>query len=228
MSGREQPLALDRHRRAIELTRDTEPTAFTVLLSELLTRIPGASAAALVDRDGESVDYAGNLSPFDVKVAAAHWQIVLGELQRTEPFVGTRQVVVRGTLKSFIVRTLAEGYSVVVVLSARAGFAASTRAFLVFERAILREAGIGASPNGPKWTPVTVENDVRARPRALAATASAPRLSLEVLGAVVGLGKGEKGFRIRLDSGFEATVVREPGGAWYADEPIDRSGKAAK
>jgi len=212
-----------RRSRVPPLPRDTAATAFTVLLADLISRIPGARAAALVDRDGESVDYAGTLSPFDVKVAAAHWQIILAELARTALLAGPRHMVVRGRMRSFVIRVLADGYAVVLVLAARAGFLPSPRAFEVFERGLRVEAGIGASHGGPTWTPVLVEQDARARPYAISATPDAPVENLEVLGAVMGLRRGERGFRVRFGSGFETTIVREPGGTWYADEPIGQS-----
>ena len=40
---------------------------------------------------------------------------------------------------------------------------------------------------------------------------------LEVMGAVVGLGRGERGYRVRTSSGEELTLVRERLGRWYAD-----------
>jgi hypothetical protein len=209
-----------RARRETTLPRDTEITAFTTILSDLIRRIPGARAAALVDGDGESVDYAGALSPFDVKVAAAHWQIVLGELGRTRLFHHPRQIVVCGITKSFVVHAITDRYAVVVVLASRAGFAACPRAFLVFERALHAEAGIGRANRGPSWTPVEIEQDARARPRTLALAAGTERESLEVLGSVMGLARGERGFRVRLASGLETMLVREPGGAWYSEEPI--------
>jgi predicted regulator of Ras-like GTPase activity (Roadblock/LC7/MglB family) len=211
-----------RRRPTLALPRDTEATAFTTILSELIRRIPGARAAALVDTDGEAVDYAGELSPFDVKIAGAHLQIVLGELRRLPHLARLRQVVVRGGAKSFIVRALEDAYAVVVVLSQRAGFASTSRAFTVFERALLAEAGIGAPPPGPVWTPVMVEQDARARPQTLCSAAGNAPHGVEVLGAVMGLLPGERGFRVRLAGGFETTLVREPGGAWYTEEPLDQ------
>jgi len=210
--------------RPAVVPRDTDATAFTLLLADLIGRIPGAHAAALVDRDGESIDYAGTLSPFDIKVAAAHWQIILGELDRVPPLRDPRHVVVRGLQKSFIIRPLADGYSVVLVLSTRGGFAPCTRAYTVFERALHAEAGIGRKAPGPPWTPVLVEHDARCRPRSLRALDAEMPQPTEVLGAVMGLGRGERGFRVRIVTGVETMLVREPGGAWYADEPIDSTG----
>ena len=43
---------------------------------------------------------------------------------------------------------------------------------------------------------------------------------VEVLGSVVGLGR-ERGYRCHVRSVAEFTLVREPAGVWYADEPID-------
>ena len=44
---------------------------------------------------------------------------------------------------------------------------------------------------------------------------------VEVLGAVMGLPERERGFRVRLATGKEITLVREAGHHWYADERID-------
>lgn len=214
-----------RRLRATQFPRDTDATVFTVLLSDLIARIPGARAAALVDRDGEAIDYAGDMSPFDIKVAGAHWQIVLGQIAGVEPLRAPRQVVVRGLRRSFILRSLGDDYSVVIVLRARSGFAACTRAFAVFERALIAEAGIGRPHEGPIWRPIVVECDVRARPRALAEVGAASLQRLEVLGVVMGLQRGEHGFRVRIATGLETTVIREPGGAWYAEDAIDRRTK---
>jgi hypothetical protein len=42
-----------------------------------------------------------------------------------------------------------------------------------------------------------------------------------VLGTVVGLGR-DRGYRVRLSSGAELTLVREPLGHWFVDELIGR------
>jgi hypothetical protein len=38
---------------------------------------------------------------------------------------------------------------------------------------------------------------------------------------VMGLPRGERGFRVRTATGGELTVVREAGNTWYADEELD-------
>ena len=132
-----------RRLRAAETPRDMDATVFTVILADLIARIPGAHAAALVDRDGEAVDYAGDLSPFDIKVAAAHFRIVLSGIGEVElPLRATARRHPRPA-RSFILRALTQEYAVVIVLRPWAGFAPCTRAFAVFERALIAEAGIG-------------------------------------------------------------------------------------
>ena len=217
-----------RARGIIEHDRDQGHSAFTAILAELVSRIPGAFAAAVVDADGETVDYYGRADPFEVRIAAAHWRIVLGQIASTSLLGRTRSVLVRGTRKSFILCPLPDAYALVVVLRRRAGFTASSRALICCERALCREAGWhprAAATSLEHWFPVSVECDRRRRPKRVraqetAASAGVPH-GVEVLGAVMGLRMREAGFRVRLDSGVELTLVRESGGFWYTDDPID-------
>jgi hypothetical protein len=201
-----------------------EPSAFARILEELLARVPGALAAALVDSEGECVDYAGGLagddSVFKVKVAAAHFAIVLADAARR---VEARTLLVRGTKRSFVAQALHDGYAMVVLLGRRAGFTASRRALDLCERALAVEAGWPLAV-GPRWHPVRVEcqgrTPIRVAALALgAAGGAAPRMHpVVVLGALVDT--SDHGFRIRLDTGAELTIVREAGGFWYADEAV--------
>jgi hypothetical protein len=201
--------------------RDTDSTAFTAILSDLIARIPGAHSAGLVDGLGESVDYTGRAAPFDVKVAAAHYRIIIDELRARAPFRQIRTLVVRGSRGSFIVRVLPDDYAVVVMLGKRAGFGGA-RALDVCERALIAEAGLTPHPVAP-WAVVTVEYDARRRPSRILSAASRKSLEVDVLGALVGLPYGESGFRVRLETGAEILLIRELGGVWYAEEPIDFS-----
>jgi hypothetical protein len=214
-------------RRGAPLQRDTDASPFASILDDVLLRIPGAYAAALVDHDGECVDYAGRGDPFDIKVAAAHWRIVIGSITEQRTFAGVRTIVARARQKPFLAHVLPDDYALVVLLGRRAGFAPMSRAVAVVERALAEEAGWPIAKEGPRWTPVDVDLDARRRPyrlrpsRAHRAKDAAPaEHSLEVLGAVMGLRAGERGFRVRLDSGAEVTLVREPSGCWYADAAL--------
>jgi hypothetical protein len=42
-----------------------------------------------------------------------------------------------------------------------------------------------------------------------------------VLGTIANLPRRERGFRVRLPSQAELNLVREPGGHWYADVPLE-------
>lgn len=201
--------------------RDTDATPFTAILEALIERVSGAFAAAIVDSQGETVDYAGRGEPFDLRVTAAHVQIILASLDRFGALGEPRWVVIRGARKSVAASVLPDGYVLVLLLRPRAAFTISTRALKVCTRALAEEAGWTdlAKRDGVKqrsWFEVPVETDRRGRPLHV----GAKRLSVEILGAVMGLSVRERGFRVRTAEGSELTLVREPRKRWYADEPV--------
>lgn len=218
--------------------RDTDETPFAAILERLLRRVPGAYAAALVDQEGETVDYAGLASAFDLRVAAAEVRLALDQIGRAMPETEARWIVVRGAKKTFTVRLLPDGYALVTLLRRRAGFTASRRAFGVCERELGEEAGwrVAARPAGATarhelphdrgiaqlegpWWAIEVEVDGRGRPRRLKAPGGESR-TVEVLGAIVAHAPRELGFRVRTQDGEEVTVVREARRCWYADSPV--------
>jgi hypothetical protein len=177
------------------------------------------------------VDYAGALTPFELKVTGAHMRIVLDQVgafnqepkpngKRSTRTIGRpTQLVVRGVRRSFLARPLSDGYALIIVLK-RHGFVISTRALAVSERRLASEAGwrLPAEP-GPMWHPVRVETTFKNRRRPSRMLAGSTWQRVEVLGSLVGLGR-ERGYRCRLRSGAELTLVREPAGTWYADELV--------
>ncbi|WP_437614196.1 hypothetical protein WMF20_14775 [Sorangium sp. So ce834] len=198
------------------LPRDQAPSSFTSILEDLLCAIPGAHAAALVDFEGETIDYAGRLDPFDVKVTAAHWQIVLAEVAGW-PLGAPRQITVRAHRRSYIVRQLQPGYALVLVLHPRAAFAASHRALQEADARLCAEAG-WATSRTTRWYCVDVETEASDRGRPARLRGAGGWQPIEVMGSMVGLGPREKGFRIRLPSGAEMLLIRERMGRWFADE----------
>jgi len=196
--------------------RYMDATPFTPILEKALSRIPGAYACALVDNQGEAVDYAGLADPFDVKVTAAHLRICLQELEQWGGLGTPRFILIRGAKKSIVTRALADGYALVVLLRRRAGFAASRRAFAAAARALAVEAGWELEDDGPVWYPVEVDADRRGRPKRVGES------PVEVLGAVMGLPSRERGFRVRTEAGTELTLVRESRNCWYADEQVEQ------
>ena len=99
-----------------------------------------------------------------------------------------------------------------------AGVAGWRRAIPACIHALAEEADwtwVGAKPAA--WHPVQVASDAQRKPSAMLTVG---RLRpLVILGAVAsGVAHNERGWRVRLDTGLEATLVREPGGRWYADD----------
>jgi hypothetical protein len=201
-----------------------DASPFSSILADLVRRVPGAFAAGLVDREGETVDYAGSAEPFDVKVAAAHWRIVIQQILEQSRFVELKWLVSRGVKQSFIVHVLPDGYALVLLLRKRAGFVPFVRPVSACIRLLAREAEwqlpekplTGEGARGHTWYAVRVDTDRRGRPERVFGDVGG--YALEILGAIVGLRRREKGFRVRLESGKELTLVRELGGFWYADE----------
>jgi hypothetical protein len=177
-----------------------------------------------VDCEGETVDYAGRGEPYSLKVAAAHWRIVYDDARVQPALATTAWIGVRAAGASFVVRGLPEGYAVVVVFARRAGLSAGLRrAFDHCASELAREAGWPTHGTQPtlKTTWIAIDVETRAhRPTRPAAIRRGPLVdAVEVIGLVShGLGRGERGWRVRNGAGVEATLVREPGGYWYADE----------
>jgi hypothetical protein len=213
-----------RSRTASAPRRDQEPSTFTTILERLLAATPGSQGAVLVDSEGETVDYAGQIEPFELKVAAAHWQIMFSEIRDAEARLGTiRQITVRARARSYLVRRVQESYAVVVVLHRRAGFAVSERALQEADALLSREAGWPVPPYASRWFGVEVQTGGRGRDqtRPLRLRVANHWQPVEVVGAVVGLAPRERGFLVRLPSGVEMLLVRERLGRWYAGEHVE-------
>ena len=198
-------------------TGDQERSAFGAILEWFLGRVPGARAAALVDFEGETVDYAGHVDSYAVRIAAAHFRILLTELQMRPTLGIARSLILRTSRQSYHVHGVTEGYALLVIFTRGAGFGGWERALTVCTNRLSAEAGWGA--NKPEWFPVDVVADRRFRP--LRVKSGPTERSLEILGALAAVPRHrERAWRVRIESGVEAMLVREPGGSWYADEDI--------
>jgi hypothetical protein len=198
--------------------RDQRESAFTSILAGLVERIPGARAAALVDRDGETVDYSGEIDSYAMRLAAAHWRLVLDQMRGQPAFHSVHWIAVRGGRTSYLVHDLPEEYALVVAVARAAGFFGWRRAVAACARALGDEAGW--TWVGVRWFPAQVTADPRRRPHLV--LVDGQPCAVEILGTLAGgLGRRERGWRVRLETGVEATLVRESGGIWYSDEPID-------
>jgi hypothetical protein len=199
--------------------RDQDTTPFSEIL-ERLRAAAGARSAALVDAEGETVDYSGRGAPFDIRILAAEWRLVLQHLKETKVLGASYEFVVRAREKSFLVEALPEGYALVVEL-ARRSTGVSDRALAEARKGLLAEAGfpVEEDPRG-NWSHVLVEEEPGNSRRPLRVeTEDADLQEVTVLGRIPGPDfVNERSFRVRLSSGRECTLVREPLGHWYREE----------
>ncbi len=126
--------------------RDQSDSPFSAILSRLCED-SGALAAALVDGEGETVDYAGLLSPYEIKVAAAEWRIVLAVARESRlPGISSATgMTIRALRRTFLIESMPDGYAIVLCLP-RHSFSVSRA------RAGPSRAGVGAGggPGGPR------------------------------------------------------------------------------
>jgi hypothetical protein len=201
--------------------REQIESRFGVILADLVARVPGARAAALVDSLGETVDYAGRLDAFSVRVAAAHMRIILQDTAQHSAVAGQpTSVAVRTTRGAFAVYALPEGYAIALLMTYRARLTGHARAISAIARLLADEVGwpghwvVNQHPN---WLAVEVLGDPAGRPKGLRVRGELQ--PLDVLGRFSsGLGWRQRGWRVRFAGGVEAMLVWEPGGFWYTDE----------
>jgi hypothetical protein len=180
-----------------------------------------------VDTEGETVDYAGSIDPYEIKIAAAEWSLVVRTLIGTRVFDqrDTFEMCFRAKQRSFAVIILAQGYALVVETPTKS-LHLSRRAVLQAIYEISGEAGLPLplTTRGmqERWTRVLVQADRRLR-RPVAIWRGDQWISLTILGRLRRdqLGRSESGYRVRTADGKETTLVREPFSRWYAEEWSD-------
>lgn len=210
--------------------RDQAESSFNLILEDFLEIVPFARGAAIVDTDGETVDYAGELDPFDLRVAAATFQIVMCELRSCPYLSRLQQISVPMGRAGYLLRVLDPSYSLLIVLRTLGTYSVSPRALLELESRILTEAGL-ARVRPLRWHRVDVKTNERStRPVALRpafrawdpeAPEPGPWMSVEILGTVVGVGTEERGYRVRLPTGAEIMLLREKSRLWFSDERME-------
>lgn len=205
--------------------RDQGVSAFSAILAQLCDST-GALAAALVDAEGETVDYAGTLSPYEIKVVAAEWRIVLAVVQASK-IRGFHQVTslsVRAGRRSYLIEGMPDGYAIAMRIP-RHSFTISHRALAEAMRDLGREAGLTLpeSRSQVHWARVVVRLSdspgSRRAPRPDALWLADEWSALTLLGRYQtrDLSRSEVGYLARLASGAEVFLVREPLGRWFID-----------
>jgi hypothetical protein len=201
------------------------PSAFEPLLRELCFRLPGSVGAVLIDDEGEAVDYTGSMAAYDIRVVGAHMRVLFDETRMVRTVDALRTLQIVGSRRVVVARAIHEDFAAVVVMRRR-GCAhrniATSRAFARFEWQVAREAGWSGTAY-ESWHDVRVVTGIDGRPLRVRDSATQWK-PVDVLGRLARTDTGERGYRVRLRTGEELTLVREPGGFWYADVELGRAG----
>jgi hypothetical protein len=200
--------------------RDQEPSVFAWTLLRLRDAVD-ALGVALVDAEGETVDYVAVVSPFDIKIAAAEASVLVDVIQmsRFPVWASTEKITVRGSARTLHVEILPGGYSLVVLLPVRA-FTVSPRAMSEAIVDLCAEAGLDlpvqVGQSEERWRLVDIYEDPDRRPEAVWLEGRWERVT--VIGRVaLSPHAREVGYRVQLESGGEFMLIREPLARWYAD-----------
>jgi len=212
-----------RARGRVAIDRDQEASPFSAILWRLCEGC-AAHAAALVDNEGETVDYAGRIAPYEIRVAAAELRLVL-EFTRAADIAGFPEVAeirIRTSMRSYAVIGLGDGYAIVLELL-RHSLSISRRALAQAVRELELEAGITSvlTPGSARWSRVRVRHSGEDARRPEAIWLEGTWQPVTVLGRYrsADLERRERGYLARLPNGAEFSMVREPLGYWFIDEP---------
>ncbi|MCA9642122.1 MAG: hypothetical protein KC492_15555 [Myxococcales bacterium] len=203
--------------------RDQSISAFSAILRRFCDA-SGVLAAALTDGEGETVDYAGGLDPFDIKIAAAESAVLMHAVREAGAldWHAARELVVRGSVRSLAIFTLSDGYALMALMPRRA-FRVSGRALQEVLRDLGEEAGLSSDHPvlraSERWIHVDVSTEATDRRRPASVWLEGGWCGLEILGRyIAGPNRRDLGYRVRLKNGAELTLVRERLGIWFADE----------
>jgi hypothetical protein len=209
-----------RARGRVAIDRDQEASPFSAILWRLCEGC-SAHAAALVDKEGETVDYAGRISPYEIRVAAAELRLVLAFTRTAEipGFPLVDEIRIRTGQRSYAIVGLGDGYAIVLELL-RHSFSLSQRALVQATLELESEAGIESvlRPGGTRWRRVEVRPSTLDRRRPEAVWLDGSWHAVTVLGRyrTGDLARRERGYLARLSNGAEFSLVREPLGFWFA------------
>ncbi|GFO62021.1 GTPase [Geomonas silvestris] len=93
---------------------------FKRLLTDLVEAVPGASGAILADWEGEAVEQHCFGDPYDMKVTAAHWGIMLTQLKDLQQKLHTgavREALISTDRQYAIVGALGDDYALVMTMT---------------------------------------------------------------------------------------------------------------
>ncbi|MCL2823644.1 MAG: hypothetical protein FWD57_06605 [Polyangiaceae bacterium] len=199
--------------------RDQDPTGFTRILQTLIDAVPGVVGVALVDELGECVDYCGVMDAYEIRLVAAHSQIELhnADVRLRDGFGPLRSFTVYASKRTYFSMRIVEEYDLVLVFAGPNPSAPSLRALAQAEFDIRVEGGWHPPRDMERWILLKVDARPHDKWRPCRVQLAGEWHEVEVIGTVVGLSHGERGFRVSTISGAEMTLVRERHGNWYAD-----------
>jgi hypothetical protein len=198
--------------------RDQDASPFHFILEEFLDLVPFARGAAVFDFEGETVDYAGEVDPYELKVAAATFQIMLNEARLLSFGEGLRSVNANLRKSSYLIHVLDDGYSLLVILRTLGTHCVSDRLLREVRARLLVEAGLDDA-NPVVWHRVDVRTSTRGKPTAIRDPRVSEWVAIDILGSFTTA--DERGFRIHTETGAEINLVAERTGLWFIDEKLD-------
>jgi predicted regulator of Ras-like GTPase activity (Roadblock/LC7/MglB family) len=207
------------------LQRGRPESRFGRILANLLDAHDAIESATFVADDGECIDYASRIDPFEAEVRGAQMLAVTGEIAARAARVGAGALLlwnVEAERRDFVIRRVTEEHWLVLALKAPGVTAQLLRALGAVADALRREAGFAE----PAW-------DARGEPLGVTVRPSlgfgfapdairldeGPPSAVEVLGRWLerGLLSSEEVvcFRVRCE-GRELTLAYDrQRGAWY-------------
>jgi predicted regulator of Ras-like GTPase activity (Roadblock/LC7/MglB family) len=203
-----------------EAPRDQVESAFTPILRRVRESVPSVLAAVFVDTQGECIDYASALAPYDAKVNAAHMLIMMDLLRAGRDKAGVGEPLVLEIMadeRDLWVHRMGDEYVLIVVLTPGFDRAQLKSALLVASADFRREVGLEA----PAWEGSGKRLSVRVRPSPgwqyapeAYSTEGVRVVIADVLGRWTEAG-GVAGddlvcFRVRTAEGQELTLLHDP------------------
>lgn len=188
------------------LPRDVDATAFSAALEALLLDVPDGLCATFVDAEGETIDLSTRIDVFDAKVYAAEVAPLLARLRTASRELqagAPEELRLVGERRAAVVRHVADGCDVLVVLEGTASLARAAWACREAARALAEETGLG----GGRSISSPPETDAGETPRAFLRDGRVCRVDA-VLGAPDVT--EPEALLVRTPDGAEEMIVRDP------------------
>jgi predicted regulator of Ras-like GTPase activity (Roadblock/LC7/MglB family) len=142
------------------LQRDRPDSAFSFILNRFVEVHEEVQAAVVVDCDGECIDYASVIDPYEAKVFGAALLGTTAEITAATRRMGAGspiQWVVEAARYDLLVRRLSDDFTLVVVLSSRGLSGHVLAAMNTLADALRHEAGVTAASWDPSSVPFRVQ-----------------------------------------------------------------------